>query len=64
MDILIKNGLIVDGTGAAPFAGDVLVSGDRILRVGRDLKAPGAKVVDATGKTVIPGLIDPHLHEE
>jgi N-acyl-D-aspartate/D-glutamate deacylase len=64
MDILIKNGLIVDGTGAAPFMGDVLVSGDRIREVGRDLQAPGALVVDAAGKTVIPGLIDPHLHEE
>ncbi len=64
MDILVKNGLIVDGTGRPPFAGDVLVSGDRIKAVGPRLESAQASVFDASGKIVIPGLIDPHLHEE
>lgn len=64
MDILIKNGTIVDGTGRIPFSGDVLISGDRIKAVGTGLKAPQARVVDANGKVIIPGLIDPHVHEE
>ncbi len=64
MDILIRGGLIIDGTGAPGFIGDVLVSGDRIQAVGKDLPSDGARVVDASGKIVIPGLIDPHVHEE
>ncbi len=64
MDTVIRGGLIIDGTGAPGFVGDVRISGDRILAVGKDLNTDGAQVVDATGKIVIPGLIDPHVHEE
>ncbi|MDD3571385.1 MAG: amidohydrolase family protein [Eubacteriales bacterium] len=64
MQIIIKNGLIVDGTGKPPFTGDIRIQGDRIREIGSNLSSPGARVIDATGKLVIPGLIDPHLHEE
>lgn len=66
MGILIKNGQIVDGTGAPAFLGDVLIEGDRILKIAPNiaLEEDGVEVVDASGKWVIPGLIDPHVHEE
>lgn len=64
MEIVIQNGLIVDGTGEPAYTGDVLISGDRIVAVGTALPCGETKVIDARGKVVIPGLIDPHVHEE
>lgn len=61
MSLLIRNGTIV--TADDTFVGDVLCEGERIAAVGFDLEAPeGAEVVDATGKYVFPGFIDPHVH--
>jgi len=56
---------IIDGTGDAPFAGEVLVEGNRIKAVARDGAAPGrdgAEVVDGGGQTLMPGLIESHAH--
>jgi len=61
MPLLIKNGRIV--TASDDFVGDVLVEGETIAAVGPQLDAPaGAEVIDATGKLVFPGFIDPHVH--
>ena len=65
--ILIKNGLIIDGTGKDPFAGDVLVHDKRIVAVGQEARAScpdGAVVeeIDASGCRVLPGMIDSHCH--
>ena len=61
MALLIKNGRVVTADGE--FVGDVLCEGETIAAVGGDLEAPaGADVVDATGKLVFPGFIDPHVH--
>ena len=61
MSLLIRNGTIV--TADDTFVGDVLCEGETIAEVGFDLQAPeGAEVVDATGKYVFPGFIDPHVH--
>ena len=61
MSLLIKNGTIV--TVGKIFAGDVLCEGETIAAVGPGLEAPdGAEVIDATGKYVFPGFIDPHVH--
>lgn len=64
--ILITGGTLIDGTGAEPApATDVLVKPDRIVAVGVGAVAqaePEATVIDATGKTVMPGLIDAHVH--
>ena len=65
--ILIKNGLIIDGTGNDPFAGDVLVHDKRIVAVGQEARAScpdGALVeeIDASGCRVLPGMIDSHCH--
>jgi imidazolonepropionase-like amidohydrolase len=64
--IVLKNGRLIDGTGAAPFAGaTVVINGDRIEGVSQrregDFPAD-ATVVDCTGLTVLPGLIDCHDH--
>lgn len=61
VDLLIRGGTIYTGS-AAPFVGDVAVSGDRIRAVGRRLNVRAARVVDARGMIVAPGFIDPHAH--
>jgi len=60
----IKGGKLIDGTGAEPVKNaTVLIEGSKIKAVGKDIEVPrGAKVIDATGKTVMPGLIDSHIH--
>src|SRR3954447_22244270 len=61
-DVLISGGTIVDGTGAAAFSGDVVISRDRV-RVIRDGERPDARIsIDATGRVVAPGFIDLHSH--
>lgn len=61
--VLIAGARVFDGTGAPARMGDVLIEGDRIVAVGRNLKAPrGAKRIDGRGKTLIPGLHDLHTH--
>ncbi len=57
-DVLIKNGRIVDGTGAPWFRGDVGITGDRIVAVGSLSDRPAAGIVDATDLVVAPGFID------
>ena len=65
-ELLISNGMLVDGSGGPPNAcGSVLVRDGKIVGVGEQADfniSPGAEIVDATGKTVMPGLIDSHLH--
>ena len=60
-DIIIRNGRIIDGTGAPEFVADIAIDGDRISAVGRDL-GPGEREIDAQGKLVAPGWIDIHTH--
>ena len=60
-DLVIRGGTIVDGTGGAPFVGDVAVDGDRIAAVG-EVKARGRREIDATGQIVTPGWVDIHTH--
>ena len=62
--IVITGGTVVDGTGAERFEADVLIEGDRIVRVarGEDLSEQGDWVIDASGLIVAPGFIDHHNH--
>jgi dihydropyrimidinase len=61
MPLLIKNGEIV--TADARYRGDVWCEGESITRIGSDLTATaGADVIDASGKFIFPGFIDPHVH--
>ncbi len=57
-DLLIRGGTIYDGTGGAPYIGDVAVSGDRIVYVGPAREATAARIVDANGLAVAPGFIN------
>jgi N-acyl-D-aspartate/D-glutamate deacylase len=61
-DMLIKNGTVVDGTGAPAFKADVRVRDGVIAEVGADLAAQGERVFDATGCQVTPGFIESHTH--
>jgi N-acyl-D-amino-acid deacylase len=60
-DLVIRNGKIVDGTGALAFAGDIAIDGDRILSVGGKAGA-GHREIDASGLLVTPGWVDIHTH--
>ena len=60
-DLIIRGGTIVDGTGAAPFVGDIAVDGDRIVEVGQ-VSGPAKREIDATGMIVTPGWVDIHTH--
>ena len=65
LDVLIRGGWIADGTGSPPFLGDVAIEDGRIAEVGRlDGSATAARVVDASGKVVCPGFVDPHSHSD
>src|SRR5262245_11014769 len=64
-NVLFTNVRIIDGSGAAPFSGEVLVQGNRILRVGRSVQSPQggeATVIDAAGATLMPGMCEAHTH--
>ncbi|UCE32029.1 MAG: amidohydrolase family protein [Burkholderiales bacterium] len=65
--VLIEHGRILDGTGTEPFAGDLLIEGERIVAVGPEAasRVPAAEPlerIDANGLTVMPGLVDAHCH--
>ncbi|HEX2593565.1 MAG TPA: D-aminoacylase [Rhizomicrobium sp.] len=57
-DVLITNGTIYDGSGDAPFHGDVAIKGDRIVYVGPHADGTATRTVDAQGKAVAPGFIN------
>ncbi len=64
LDILIQNGTIVDGSGKPGFTADLGIESGKIAFVGKDHGAPAAKTLDATGKIVCPGIVDPHSHAD
>ena len=61
MSLLIKGGEIV--TPSERYVADIFCAGETITRIDRNLSAPGdADVIDASGKYVFPGFVDPHVH--
>ena len=61
IDLIIRNGTIIDGSGRPGFVGDLAISGDTISEIGR-VDAGAATQIDASGKIVAPGFVDPHTH--
>src|SRR5947208_8888089 len=60
MSVLIKGGRIL--TAADDYVGDVYVEGERISLIGESLDVQADKVIEAAGKYVLPGCVDPHTH--
>ena len=60
-DLIIRNGTVIDGTGAAPIQADIGISAGRITHVGT-VSGTATEEIDATGKIITPGFIDIHTH--
>ena len=60
MDTLIKSGTII--TASETFKADILIEGEKISQIGVNLTSDNAKVINAEGKLVLPGGVDPHTH--
>src|SRR6478736_5214106 len=60
MATLIKNGTLI--TDSETFDADILIEDEKISLIGKNLHDPNAEVIDATGKLILPGGIDPHVH--
>jgi N-acyl-D-amino-acid deacylase len=63
-DIIIRNGTLIDGTGAPRQAGDLAIDGDRITAIGDLSGHAGGTEIDAVGLIVAPGFIDAHAHDD
>ncbi len=62
VDVLIRGGEIVDGTGAPPTRADVAIRGGQVVAIGPNLQVDATSVINAHGKIVAPGFIDAHNH--
>src|SRR5688500_37796 len=60
-DVVIRGGMVVDGTGAPPRTADVAIAGDRIVEVGV-VEGDGMRTIEADGALVTPGFVDIHTH--
>ena len=63
-DTVIRNAPIIDGTGAPPFAGDVLIEDGHISEIGDVSPAPTTTDIDAEGLVLAPGFVDVHTHDD
>jgi N-acyl-D-aspartate/D-glutamate deacylase len=62
VDLVIRDGLVADGSGGEPFVGDVAIADGIIVAVGPKLALRGREEIDAAGQVVTPGFIDIHTH--
>ena len=62
-DLIIKDGAIVDGSGKPAYKGSIAVKGDKVVAVG-SVEGDAEEVIDASGLTAIPGIIDSHSHAD
>lgn len=60
-DLVIRNGQVIDGSGAAARAADIAIDGETITEIGSDISA-GRREIDADGRLVTPGFVDTHTH--
>jgi N-acyl-D-amino-acid deacylase len=64
IELIIRNGMVIDGTGAPRRRADVGLAGDRVVAVGEIPGGARAREIDATGRIVAPGFIDAHTHDD
>lgn len=64
LDILIKNGMVLDGAGNEPFRADVGILDGKIVQIAPGISLDAKEVIDAAGKYVTPGFIDIHRHAD
>ena len=64
LDTLIKNGVVVDGTGKAAFKADLGIAAGHIAVVAREIQQDAKRTIKAQGLHVAPGFIDPHTHSD
>jgi N-acyl-D-amino-acid deacylase len=69
LDLIIRDGRVIDGTGSPPFAADIGIAGDRIVAIAMPGATPmrgdgNTRCIDATGLIVAPGFIDCHSHDD
>ncbi|MBM3355166.1 MAG: amidohydrolase family protein, partial [Betaproteobacteria bacterium] len=62
LDLLVRNGLVIDGTGAPARRADVGVANGKIVCVQKNIRDKAGRTIDAGGLAVAPGFIDPHTH--
>src|SRR5271154_6037396 len=60
MSVIVKNGRVI--TAVDDYVADIFIDGETIQTIGKNLPLQADKTIDATGKLVIPGAIDPHVH--
>jgi N-acyl-D-aspartate/D-glutamate deacylase len=60
-DLVVRNGVLIDGTGRPGFRGDLAIDGERISAVG-EVEESGCRTIDAEGRIVTPGFVDAHTH--
>jgi N-acyl-D-aspartate/D-glutamate deacylase len=63
-DVVVRGALLCDGTGKAPYAGDIAIKGERIVAVGEIAVTGSPRVIDGAGLIVAPGFIDLHTHSD
>ena len=63
-DLLIKNGKVVDGAGNPWYWGDIAVTGERIVAIGKLGEAKAERIIDAKDHVVVPGFVDAHSHSD
>lgn len=61
-DLLLRNGLVVDGTGGPPFKADVAIAGDQIARIAPAIEDTATRTINVAGNVIAPGFIDIHVH--
>src|SRR5262249_10275399 len=61
-DLILMNGWVIDGSGGPPFLADIALLGATIAQVGRLSGAQASRLIDVTGRYVVPGFIDAHVH--
>ena len=64
LDLVLRSGTVIDGTGAEPFRSDIGIRGGMITEIGDLSKAKSERVIDASGLVIAPGFIDTHAHAD